>query len=658
MKNIIIKRLSIVNFKGIRNLDLDFSGLETKIRGANGTGKTTIFDAFTWLLFGKDSKDRTKFNLKTLDESGEVIPQLPHEVSATLEVDGKLITLRRCWTEVWTNHRGRKEQVFSHNEGERYYNDVPCTDKEFKEKIDAICTESRFRELTNPFYFTSQSKEYQRNALLAMVGDLSIEEVVATNPKEFSKLLDRLSGKTLDEFEREVAFHKKRIKATIADLEPRLDEKKRDLSSLSVEDWNALETAIIERREQIADIDAQITDKSKAFEAAAEERSVMARAVARLRSRYDQRQLDLKQELLSDYRKALSEYQDACREIDNINADTDCTKRNLEARIARANMLISEQQAERERFVNKRERLLTEYYQLMASEFDENEAVCPTCHRPYEVIERNLMEQEFIENRNAAIERNKEQGMATKVNIATIDERIASHQHDIEVAKTNIANLQFKSKDSLVAPSMPNIDTQLADDEESLRIEQQIAELQEKLTQDVKPADTSELAHRKQAINDEIISLNSRLSVRAQITRIEERVEELENALTTNRSELEEDNQMELLIFNINKARMDLLEAKINAMFKYVKFRMYNRLNNGELTETCECMIDGVPYSDLNSAAKINAGLDIINAICRVYDMSAPIFIDNRESVTSIISTDAQVISLIVDADCKALDIE
>lgn len=106
MKNIIIKRLSIVNFKGIRNLDIDFYGLETKIRGANGTGKTTIFDAFTWLLFGKDSKDRTKFNLKTLDASGEVIPQIPHEVSATLNVDGETISLRRCWTEVWTNHEG------------------------------------------------------------------------------------------------------------------------------------------------------------------------------------------------------------------------------------------------------------------------------------------------------------------------------------------------------------------------------------------------------------------------------------------------------------------------------------------------------------------------------------------------------------------------
>ena len=658
MKNIIIKRLSIVNFKGIRNLDIDFYGLETKIRGANGTGKTTIFDAFTWLLFGKDSKDRTKFNLKTLDASGEVIPQIPHEVSATLNVDGETISLRRCWTEIWTNRRGSSEQEFSHNEGERYYNDVPCSDKEFKEKIDAICTESRFRELTNPFYFTSQSKEYQRNALLAMVGDLSIEEIVATDPKAFGKILDKLSGKTLDEFEREVAFHKKRIKAAIADLEPRLDEKKRDLSALSVEDWSALETALNERKSQIADIDAQIADRSKAYEAAAAERSNIAKEIAQLQSQYDQRQLSLKQELLADYRKALSDYQDTCREIDNINADTASVQRTLESRVLNNQYLIREAEAEREKLTSQREKLLNEYYSLMNSTFDENEAVCPTCHRPYETAERDRMELTFIESRNKAIESNKEKGKQIKVNIVAIDERIAGYNSEIEQTQSNIANLQFKSKENLVAPTMPNIGTQLADDAQSLHIEQQIAELREKLAQEVRPADTSELARRKQAINDEIISLNSRLSVRAQITRIEERVSELETALTANRSELEEDNLMELLIFNINKARMDLLEARINAMFKYVKFRMYNRLNNGELAETCECMIDGVPYSDLNSAAKINAGLDIINAICRVYDMCAPIFIDNRESITSIISTDAQVISLIVDADCNALDIE
>jgi len=658
MKSIIIKRLSIVNFKGIRSLDVTFNGLETKIRGANGTGKTTIFDAFTWLLFGKDSKDRTKFNLKTLDERGEPIPQLPHEVSATLDVDGETISLRRCWTEVWTNRRGSSEKEFSHNEGERYYNDVPCSEKEYKEKIDAICDESRFKELTNPFYFTSQSRGYQRVALLAMAGDLTDDEVAATDPKQFQVLLDRLSGKTLAEFEREVAFHKKRVKSNIADLEPRLDEKKRELSGISPEDWNALEQALNERKAQVDDIDAQIADISRAYQVAANERHNMAQGIADLQRKHDERQLALREVLTADYRKALSEYQAKCNEIDAYNDEQDALKVRQNNLIRKARSDKKDAEFWKSDKMRERENLLDEYRRLMASQFDEANAVCPTCHRPYEGDKRDELERAFMEHRNAALERNKQRGLAIKKDIEDYDAAIARQDAIIEECEQTIASITYKDKSGLVAPTIPNIDTQLADDTESLDLERRIAELKQMLEQDYKPADTSELTNRKVAINNDIMQLVSRLAKREQIAQIERRVSELENALTTNRKELEEYNQLELLIFNFNKARIDLLESRINSMFRYVKFKMYNRLNNGDLVETCECTIDGVPYSDLNSAAKINAGLDIINAICRVCDMCAPIFIDNRESVTRIISTDAQVISLIVDADCDTLDIE
>lgn len=658
MKNIIIKRLRIVNFKGIRNLDITFNGLETRISGANGTGKTTIFDAFTWLLFGKDSKGRTKFNLKTLDESGEPVPHLPHEVTAVLQVDDEVIHLKRCWTEVWTIYRGGREPSFDHNEGERYYNNVPCTEKEFKAKIDAICDESRFRELTNPFYFTSQSREYQRKALLSMVGDLSVEDVIDTDSSKFASLLDFLSGKTIEEFGKEVAFHKKHIKDTIADLEPRLDEKMRDLSGLSVENWSQLESQINKLREDISDIDSQIADIGKAYSAAAEERSDKGREIARLQGLLDKRQLQLKDELLADYRQQLSEYYNNIRSIDDFNANAEHTKRNLESQTRIKENLRQEYVEQKEMQERKRSELLKEYYALMDSKFDEDSAVCPTCHRPFEATERNLLEQEFMDERNAAIERNKQQGKRAKELIATAEQVIAQCDKEISELQSAIGNIEYKSKDSVFKPTQPDIDTQLSDDSESVHLDNQITALRKEMSQDVAPADTSELRSRKRAIEAEISELTKRLSVRSEMERTERRVAELENALKTNRIALEEDNRMESLIFDFNKAKMDLLEARINGLFSYVRFRMYYRQNNGELAETCECMIDGVPYSDLNSAAQINAGLDIINAISRVHGMCAPIFIDNRESVTNIISTEAQVISLVVDSDYKSLFIQ
>ena len=207
-------------------------------------------------------------------------------------------------------------------------------------------------------------------------------------------------------------------------------------------------------------------------------------------------------------------------------------------------------------------------------------------------------------------------------------------------------------------PTEPDIEIGLATDNVSLTIKKHIEELKEQLSQDVEPADVSEQQAEKQKLSDEVITLSKKLAQRDEMKKAEDRASEIEDALTANRNELEEVVSMESTIFDFNKAKMEMLQAKIDSKFKYARFKMYDKLQNGELQETCECMIDGVPYSDLNSAARINVGIDIINAISRSCDMSAPIFIDNRESVTSIISTDAQVISLVVDPDCKELLID
>ncbi|MBP7398205.1 MAG: AAA family ATPase [Chitinophagales bacterium] len=65
-----LKKLSLLNFKGIRQRTIEFNDV-TNIFGKNEAGKTTLFDASLWVLFGKDSTDRKDFAIKTLDENNE-----------------------------------------------------------------------------------------------------------------------------------------------------------------------------------------------------------------------------------------------------------------------------------------------------------------------------------------------------------------------------------------------------------------------------------------------------------------------------------------------------------------------------------------------------------------------------------------------------------
>ena len=172
-KRIVITRMDFLNFKGIRDLTVDFDSDLTSISADNGLGKTSIFDGFTWVLFGKDSKDRKNFGIKTYDETGKAIPKIPHEVTVTLLVNGEEVTLCRRYNEKWTKKRGSAEEVFDGHEEERLYNGVPCSVKEYNDKIAAICTEEVFKFITNPLYFTKQKADVQRQMLIQMAGGVS-----------------------------------------------------------------------------------------------------------------------------------------------------------------------------------------------------------------------------------------------------------------------------------------------------------------------------------------------------------------------------------------------------------------------------------------------------------------------------------------------------
>ncbi|MFA5528414.1 MAG: ATP-binding protein, partial [Peptostreptococcales bacterium] len=163
--NIELAKLELLNFKGIKEKTIGF-GKETNIYGRNETGKTTIFDSFTWLLFGKDSTNRSDFNIKTLDKNGEFIHGLDHQVTGILLVDGKEVILRRLLKENWVKKRGSAEAIFSGNTTEYFINEEPKKEKEYKEYINSLIDENVFKLLTNPMHFNVNTSWQDRRKIL------------------------------------------------------------------------------------------------------------------------------------------------------------------------------------------------------------------------------------------------------------------------------------------------------------------------------------------------------------------------------------------------------------------------------------------------------------------------------------------------------------
>lgn len=649
MKQLVIKRISLLNFKGCRELTINFDGSLTSIYGMNGTGKTTIFDAFTWLLFGKDSKDRKKFDLKTIDGDGQIIPNIPHEVSAILILNGEEITLTRRFTEKWVKPKGKAEKEFQGNEEERLYNDVPCSMAEWNQKIADICPETSFKFITNPLYFTSQKPDVQRSMLFRMAGEISDADIAKGNP-DFEALLSSLTGKTMEEYKKEIGAKKKRIKAEYETIPERIDERKRNVPQ--AEDWNALETELKAKNEELSEIEALITDKAQAYQKANEARIQNMRDLGEIQVKITTRKATIKNEATQSIMEGKNKQAEIHRNINSARQS-----------IEQHNRIIKSEQDHLQELAKKREGLIAEWREINARtlSFDEKQFICPTCGRRYEIDEIESKQEELTANFNAKkskdLQENNAKGQAVKAEREKAEEIIKKHQASITETEKAIEGWEA---DPIYNQTFaePDIQPLLDADEryqELLRDEARYKALTEA---PATPADNSELEAQEKSVKDEIDALKARLSKRDEIERNDARIRELEQQYRNQAEGYAKLEGIEFTIQAFSKAKIEAVESRINGLFTMVRFKMFDTQINGGEVETCEATVDGIPYSVLNDARRINAGIDIINAICKHEGMTAPIIVDNAESVNSLIPSESQIIRLVVTETDSTLRVE
>jgi len=639
-KEVKIKEMKFLNFKGLRDLTVDFNDKTTNIYGRNGSGKSTIFDGFTWLMFGKDSQDRKVFNIKTLDENGVAIPRIPHEVSAVLDVNGEEIEITRRYNEKWTKERNSATEKFTGHEEERLYNGVPCSVKEFNEKIDAICPENVFKFITSPLYFMSQKMQTQRDMIFRMAGGIS-EEDVAKGNEEFENLLKQLTGKSLEEYQREINAKKRRIKNEIESIPSRIDERKRDVPEK--ENWKALETELSEKVKERSAIKDQILDESKAYEQASADRMHKAKELNKVRSEKSELEYSIEEKSLKKYHAELSKKQLREQALEN-------EKRTLfryESDLKEKGNLLS-------KLSERRSNLIAEWKSIKANQltFKEDEFSCPTCERPFEVDRIDSIREEVTNKFNTEqankLDLNKQSGLKTKESIDTLTNEIKGLEELIAEVKKNIENLELENR---LSGALKKPDVDYNSDKKYIDLCNKETDLVNQLEEEIEAPSNESLEIKESEVNTAIDELKKRLAKKETIDKNNQRINELETMHRIQSQELTELEGVEYIIQSFTKACRESMESKVDEMFEVVKFKLFDYQINGAEIETCEATVDGVPFSDLNSAGKINAGLDIINAISRFEGIHAPIFADNAESVNKLLATNSQMVRLVVTED-------
>lgn len=627
-------KLKLQNFKGIRNSEFDFGGIDATIYGDNATGKTTVFDSLCWILFGKDSLDRADFEIKTL-ENGEPIHKVNHEVEAEfLNDDGNSFTLRRVYREKYSSPRGGDTKLTGHTT-DYFVNDVPVKEKEYKQYINDVIAEDVFKLITNPLYFNEQySWQNRRKLLLEISGDIKDDEVINSR-SELTRLAELLNGRTVDEQRKIVTAKKTAINKELDMIPVRIDEALRNKADISASE-DKLKTDIKVFDEAIKKLDEQKSIIINGFNAT-EKRS----KVDEINRRLNLRQSEVLSAYTAEKQRLRSEYELLLNKLKAIESERD--------RYAdRAYDLRGEIERENKRI----ETLQAEFDVFNSQTF--NESICPTCKQPLPADKQTELEAAFNSNKADKLEEYQqliESAKALKANNEEQQEVMAVKADGLisQIKQVNSEyEVKFKEYESYYEPN-------IEDDPEyrGLKAELFLLELD-----DNDDADTKEVARLESEIKElrsKQSALETELNKYTLNADIQKRVIELENQQQKLAAEKNLLDETSFLIDEFVKAKVDLLEESINSHFEHARFKMFNVLVNGNIEECCETTYKGVPYRSMNNAARMNVGLDIINALTKFYNVTAPVFIDNAEAVTDFIKCNSQTIKLVVDADFKEL---
>lgn len=629
-----LSAITLNNFKGIKFINFEFDGNDASIYGDNATGKTTIFDSLCWLLFGKDSLDRADFEIKTL-VNGEPLHNVNHEVEAIFSNDdGTSFTLKRIYRERYSNPRGGETKLTGHTT-DYFINEVPVKEKEYKAFINNMINEDVFKLITNPLYFNEQySWQNRRKLLLEMCGDVDDESVINSRD-DLKRLAQLLNGHTVEEQKKIVAAKKTALNKELDMIPIRIDEAVRNKPEIAL-DKTKLTQDIQVIMNGIDELEKEKAIINNGFEATEKHSKI----------REINRQLEARRsEVLSDYKKdkqALrSKYELSLMQLKSLEAERD-------RYYDRHNDLNRDIDLENKRI----EKLQDEFNSFNNQAFDT--VNCPTCGQPYPDEKRaeletifntqkstNLEEwQKLIDSAKAMKQSYMEQQDLMAVKVDGLTNQIVDKQKEYDSHFKDYEELQEPNIED--DPAYKDLKAELfilelddgneADDDKLLKIDTELKELKSKK-----------------------LALETELNKFKMVADIDTRIAELE---TQQRKLAEEKNLLDETSFLIDefvKTKVDLLEQSINSHFEYARFKMFNGLVNGSIEECCETTYKGVPYRSMNNAARMNVGLDIINALTKFYNVTAPVFIDNAEAVTDFIKCNSQTIKLVVDADFKTL---
>lgn len=655
-------KMQLENFKGIRTAKFVFDGKNADIYGANGIGKTTVYDAFTWLMFGKSSEEKTGFTPKTITADGYA-HNLEHSVECDLEIDGEVVTCKRVYHEVYKKTRGHSESVLSGHTTDYWINGTPQKEKEYQKFWENIFPNDEVvKQLTMPLYFSETMPWNKRRPLLFdMCGNIS-DLAIMESDSELTELSAMLGKQSVDDFKKTVKAQRTEINKKIELLPARIDEAEKAIPNTAGLSESGIDEQLASIRKKISEDEkerADILSKNNNLSYVRARRLELDITLAEAKSKYAERVQAADSECYGRINLVRSNLTRA----ENDLAESGRTLKDKQQRVADIEKVRSDIKSEHIKLQEK-------YSEVQAEFFDESLTVCDKCGQALPADRIGELHDEFNEKKsnrlaeiadkmNKLLEHGKNN--ASKEMLAAAQEEtrewieaVAEKEKAVENLKRKLEEAEEISKQSKLPPfesteEYAEITAKITAVKESERTSQPDTSGIDERLEGYRAAE-KELTDKKSAFAVEKVQRERIAELEAEEKSLGQRFDELERAL--------------YLCEKFSRVKASLLNDKINEKFSTVRFRLFKEnITNDGIEEVCDVLVPSesgafVPFSDANRAARLNAGIEIIGVLSEYYGVTLPIFVDNAESVTNIVHTKGQLIRLIVSENDKTLRLE
>ena len=642
MTEIKIKRLVLENFKCHKYLCLDLMGGNAAIYGDNASGKTSVYDALTWLLFGKDSAGNGEKNIeiKPLDANGEV---KDHEaltaVEAVLDVNGEEVTLRRTYREVWSTKRGSSQATYDGNTSEYYVSGVPCKRNAFQEKVNELVSEDTFRMLTSVSHFANGISWQDRRAVLFRVaGIMEDAQILATN-EAFAPLVESMGKLSLEDYKKKLLAEKRKFVGAKTDIPARISECQK-----TIEDVQGLD---------FAGAKAQVEALQATLDSISAEIVAVEHNTAADQKRMEIREAQMELQGLYNENKAFRASQGSgLLNVHNLTLDL----KDLRKRLDRAQHEVANEKAYIAECDKKIETSRTRWISVNGETFTGGS--CTTCGQTLPADKLQLAKDAFEARKKTRLREIEEGANSYKETKAQAEDRLNRQQEGVQLLEAQIQEKEQEIAAAEAAVVEPKDIEHYAENAHCLneKIQKLNGELADMMMDT--SAVVEKLGKEKREVMAHISQQMAIVNKESLLEYSRQRIESLREDAKNTAECLEAIEKMLFLIDEYSRYKTRFVEDSINGMFRIARFRLFREQANGGIEDRCDVVYEGVPYISVNNGMKINLGIDIINTLSVAYGVRVPLFVDNAESVTRLEKCDSQIIRLVVSENDKELVIQ